>query len=213
LNFKNSSIFINDKKSNLSWPNLIEKAFLSRVNLSEIGHYSTPTIHFDKIKEKGHPFAYHVYGTALIIAEVDCLRGISTIEEVYLVHDFGNSLNYTIDKGQAEGAVIQSIGWATMEEIIQNNKGQLLSNALSSYKVPDIYSAPTVFEIEPLVTDGHQMAIMKSKAIGEPPFIYGIGAYFAIQNAIKAFNKNYQFSFNLPFTPERILMNLYDFKF
>ena len=37
------------------------------MNLSESGHYATPNIHFDKTKEKGHPFAYHVYGTAVVM--------------------------------------------------------------------------------------------------------------------------------------------------
>ena len=42
-----------------------------------------------------------------------------------------------------EGALAQGIGWMTMEEIAYNgNDGRLLSNALSTYKVPDIFSAP-----------------------------------------------------------------------
>ncbi len=209
LHFTENYIFIEGQKSDLSWQKLIEKAFFSRINLSEIGHYATPNIHFDKTKEKGHPFAYHVYGTAAIVAEVDCIRGISKIEEVTIIHDSGKSINLNIDRGQIEGAVIQAIGWVTMEEIVHNKKGQLLSNALSSYKVPDIYSIPKVFEIEHLKTEGHEMAIFKSKAIGEPPFIYGIGAYFAVQNAIKAFNKDYKIAFDLPFTPEKILMALF----
>ena len=39
---------------------------------------------------------------------------------------------------------------------------------------------------------------------------YGIGAYFAIQQAIKAFNKNYTPKFHSPFTPEKVLMSLYE---
>ncbi len=209
LHFAENYIFNGNQKTELSWQKLIEKAFFSRINLSEIGHYATPIIHFDKSKEKGHPFAYHVYGTAAIVAEVDCIRGISKIEEVTIVHDSGKSMNLNIDRGQIEGAVIQAIGWVTMEEIVHNKKGQLLSNALSSYKVPDIYSIPEKFEIDHLKTDGHEMAIFKSKAVGEPPFIYGIGAYFAIQNAVKAFNPNYHLNFDVPFTPEKILMALY----
>jgi xanthine dehydrogenase large subunit len=205
---KDGFVYNSGNKTDLNWEKLIEKTFLSRINLSEIGHYSTPFIHFDKSKEKGHPFAYHVYGTALITAKVDCIRGTSKIEEIKIVHDFGKSINTIIDNGQIEGAVIQSIGWVTMEEIVHNKKGQLLSNALSSYKIPDIYSVPEVFEIKHLETDGHPMAILKSKAVGEPPFIYGIGAYFAIQNAIKAFNPNYHLRFDLPATPEKILFNL-----
>ncbi len=35
-----------------------------------------------------------------------------------------------IDLGQVEGALIQGIGWMTMEEIAYNDEGRLLSNAL-----------------------------------------------------------------------------------
>ena len=51
---------------------------------------------------------------------------------------------------------------------------------------------------------------MKSKAVGEPPLMYGIGAYFALQNAIKSFNPNYKLDFNSPLTPEKVLMRLYE---
>ena len=39
--------------------------------------------------------------------------------------------------------------------------------------------------------------------------MYGIGAYFAIRNAVKAFT-DCSPAFDLPFTPEKVLMNLYD---
>ena len=42
-----------------------------------------------------------------------------------------------------------------------------------------------------ITTDGHPLAIRRSKAVGEPPLMYGIGVYFAIQYAIKAANPNY----------------------
>ena len=38
--------------------------------------------------------------------------------------------------------------------------------------------------------------------------MYGIGAYFAIRNAVKAFT-DCSPDFDLPFTPEKVLMNLY----
>jgi xanthine dehydrogenase large subunit len=53
------------------------------------------------------------------------------------------------------------------------------------------------------------MAILKSKAVGEPPLMYGIGVYFALQNAIKAFNPDYTFEFHAPMTPEKVLKGLY----
>ena len=195
--------------TDIKWQKLIQTAFLSRVCLTENGHYATPTIHFDKTKEKGHPFAYHVYGTAVVTVTLDCLRGIYEIDDVLIVHDFGNSINPTIDKGQVEGAVVQGIGWMTMEEISFNKDGRLLSSSLTTYKVPDIYSAPKTIECHALETEGPELAILKSKAVGEPPFMYGIGAFFAIQNAIKAFNPNYKVDFDAPLTPEKVLMRLY----
>lgn len=39
--------------------------------------------------------------------------------------------------------------------------------------------------------------------------MYGIGAYFALQNAIASFNPNYDFKFDAPMTPEKVLMGLY----
>lgn len=208
--FKDNFIYTKNNKPSLSWNELVFQAFKQRVNLSEKAHYSTPRIHFDKSKEKGHPFAYHVYGTALTIVEIDCIRGTYSVESVDIVHDFGKSMNIGIDVGQVEGALVQGIGWVTMEEISYDSNGKLLSNSLSSYKVPDIYSTPKNINTIALKTEGHEMAILKSKAVGEPPLMYGIGTFFAIQNAIQEFNPNYKVKFNAPMTPEKVLLALYE---
>lgn len=210
ISIKNELVFVDDNESDLNWEKLVKTTYLNRVKLSEIGHYSTPKINFDKSIEKGHPFAYHVFGTALTVVDVDCIKGVYETEKVSIIHDFGNSMNLTLDKGQVEGALIQGIGWMTMEEIDYDEKGKLLADSLSKYKVPDIYSVPKIVEIVPLKTQGSELAILKSKAVGEPPFMYGIGAYFALQNAVKAFNPNYKIEFNSPFTPEKVLIGLYE---
>jgi xanthine dehydrogenase large subunit len=210
ISLQEEVVFVSGKKTNLIWEQLVETAFMNRICLTENGHYATPVIHFDKIKEKGHPFAYHVYGTAIVTITLDCLRGTYKIDDVLIVHDFGNSINPAIDNGQIEGGVVQGIGWMTMEEIVFNKDGRLLSDSLSTYKVPDIYSAPGVLECHALETEGPELAIMKSKAVGEPPFMYGIGAFFSIQNAIKAFNPGYKIEFDAPLTPEKVLMRLYN---
>jgi xanthine dehydrogenase large subunit len=202
-------VFANDKATEISWKDLVMKAHVMRVALSENSHYATPNIHYDKTKEKGHPFAYHVYGTSIHEVTVDCLKGTYEFDSINIVHDFGKSMNPTIDNGQIEGGLVQGIGWMTLEEIIYNDQGKLVSNALSTYKVPDIYSVPKVINIKHLETEGHELAIKKSKAVGEPPLMYGIGAYFAIRNAVKAFNPNAELAVNAPYTPEKVLMDLY----
>lgn len=210
VSIHHEKVWLGNEATQLEWEELVEKAFLARVKLSEIGHYATPLIHFDKKSEKGHPFAYHVFGTALVQVSLDCIRGIYTTDRVEIIHDFGNSLNLTIDKGQVEGAVVQGIGWMTLEELAYGKEGNLLANTLSTYKVPDIYAAPKIIDTIPLKTEGPELAILKSKAIGEPPFMYGIGVFFAIQDAIKSFNPNYSLKFDAPFTPEKVLLALYE---
>ena len=209
IELKDEMVFANEIKTEISWTDLITRAFTQRVALTENAHYATPTIHYDKTKEKGHPFAYHVYGTAIFEVTVDCLKGTYDFDSVNIVHDFGKSMNTDIDNGQIEGGLVQGIGWVTLEEIIYNEQGRLVSNALSTYKVPDIYSVPKQINIQHLETEGHDLAIKKSKAVGEPPLMYGIGAYFAIRNAIKAFNPDADLVINAPYTPEKVLMDLY----
>ena len=209
IQFKEEKIYVNDKAIDWTWEELIQKAFLQRINLSAKGHYATPVIHFDKEKEKGHPFAYHVYGTAITTCTIDCIRGIYEFDAVKIVHDFGASMNRMIDLGQIEGALVQGIGWMTMEELIYNEEGRLVSNALSTYKIPDIYAVPKEVDVEFLNTDGVELAIFHSKAVGEPPLMYGIGAYFALRNAIQAFNPDFEGEFSAPMTPEKVLMGLY----
>jgi xanthine dehydrogenase large subunit len=203
------TILIDGNATELSWTHITRQAYLNRVNLSAKGHYATPVINFDKTIEKGHPFSYHVYGTALTITTVDCVRGTYEIDAVKVVHDFGTSINRNIDLGQCEGGIVQGIGWMTLEEVVYNQQGKLLSNALSTYKIPDIYSVPKQLDVHFLNTDGSELAIFKSKAVGEPPLMYGIGAYFAIRNAILAFNASAQIGYSAPITPEKVLMALY----
>ena len=210
IEIKSETIYCQGERTDIRWNDLVLMAFLKRICLTENGHYATPRINFNMEKEKGHPFAYHVYGLALTEITVDCIRGTSQFDSVKIVHDFGKTMNPSVDFGQIEGGLVQGIGWMTMEEISYNDKGQLLSNSLSTYKVPDIYSVPKDVIIEPLKTEGNDMAILKSKAVGEPPLMYGIGAYFAIENAVRAFNPNFNSTFDAPFTHEKILMGLYE---
>ncbi len=217
ISFKNDAVFLKGKKTELTWEHLISAAYLQRVSLSEHAHYATPSVHFDWTTAKGHPFAYHVFGTAITTVTVDCLRGIYEIDSVKVVHDAGNSMNELIDKGQLEGGIAQGIGWMTMEEVVYDKTGKLRSNALSTYKIPDIYSVPKEIDVHFLEHAGDNLAIFNSKAVGEPPLMYGIGAFFAIQNALQAYtatSARFETSptlnpdFNAPMTAEKVLLQL-----
>jgi len=208
LTFQNGVVFHKEQPTTLDWKTVVNAAWLRRVSLSEHAHYATPGVHFDWATAKGHPFAYHVYGTAVVQVTVDCQRGIYEVDFVKTVHDFGKTMNTAIDYGQIEGGIVQGIGWMTMEEVVYDASGRLRSNALSTYKIPDIYSVPKILDIHPLETERPNLAIFNSKAVGEPPLMYGIGAYFAIREAVRAFNPAATMAFDAPFTPEKVLRGL-----
>ncbi len=209
IKISNECVFNDNEKSNLVWTDLVKLAYFKRISLSSHAYYATPEIYFDKTTNTGSPFAYHVYGTGISVVTLDCLRGTYIVDSVKVVHDFGKSINPIIDRGQVEGGIVQGIGWLTTEEISHSEEGRLLSNSLSTYKVPDIYSAPKEIVVEFWEDAENKFGPFNSKAIGEPPFMYAIGTYFAILNAIKAFRPNKSFSVSAPLTPEKVLLALH----
>jgi len=210
VEIRDEAIYNKGKKSDLTWSELIRLTYQKRISLSSHAHYATPDIYFNKETNKGRPFAYHVYGTGITGVTLDCLRGTYTIDFVKAVHDFGKSLNPVIDLGQAEGGIAQGIGWLTVEEVMHSDEGRLLSNSLSTYKIPDIYAAPKDVDVTFLEESENKYGPFNSKAIGEPPLMYGIGAYFAILNAMKAFRPGKEFVISAPITPEKVLLSLYE---
>ena len=82
-------------------------------------------------------------------------------------------------------------------------------NNLSSYKIPDINFIPQELEIIPLDTEPAKYAILGSKAVGEPPFLYGIGTFFAVLNSIREFNPGFSTKLSAPITFQKTLLSLY----
>ncbi len=208
ISIKDEFVYQNGKKTEFTWKELINLAYMQRVNLAAQAFYATPKIYYNSEKEKGRAFGYHVFGAAVTEVTVDCLRGTYTIDDVHIVHDAGKSINYLVDLGQAEGGLIQGIGWMTLEELIYNN-GRLLTDSLSTYKVPNLLFTPKI-NVTFLEDAENPEAVLKSKAIGEPPFMYGIGTYFALKNAAQAFRNNIEWTYSSPLTPEKLLLYLYD---
>ena len=210
ITIRDEVVYTGSKKTGLDWKTLITKTYLKRISLSSQAYYATPDIYFDRNTNKGRPFAYHVYGASVSVVKLNCLLGTYEIESVKIVHDYGESIQPKVDLGQLEGGLAQGIGWLTIEEVKHNKEGVLLSNTLSTYKVPDIYTAPQSVESCPLENSKNRFGPFNSKAIGEPPFMYAIGTYFAICNAMKQFRPDIEFEIKAPMTHERVLTLLYE---
>ncbi|HPF69522.1 MAG TPA: molybdopterin-dependent oxidoreductase [Candidatus Krumholzibacteria bacterium] len=191
----------------LGWDALVNKAYWTRTDLSAHAHYATPRLGFDRASEKGTPFAYHVYGTAVTEVTLDRLLGTYRLDAVRLVHDAAASLDRATDLGQVEGALAQGLGWMLMEELAWSADGRLLTDTAGKYKVPDLDFMPRTLEVR-FLEDPNPRAVMGSKAVGEPPFMYGIGAFLALADALRAARPDLPGPTTAPLTPERTLMHL-----
>ena len=83
-----------------------------------------------------------------------------------------------------------------------------LSHALSTYKAPDVYCMPDDMAVKFLEPEDNPYGPLGAKAVGEPPLMYGIGMFFALRNAMKAFRPDTDLTLDAPMTAERLLLDL-----
>lgn len=204
LRIENGVLVAEGKKTWLDWRALVAAAHDARIDLSAHGFYATPGLVYDMKAERGSPFAYHVYGAACVVAKVDLVHATSKIESVRIVHDGGERLDEQVDIGQIEGALAQGLGWTLLEDLQFGQDGKLRSDTLSTYKLPDEAFLPRNVDIEFLPGAENPGTPFNSKAVGEPPLQYGIAAYFAVLDAIRAVCPEVEARYDLPFTAEKI---------
>ena len=190
-----------------TWQQVVKQAWLDRVGLGVTGFYFTPDIKYDFTTLQGKAFYYFCYGAAVSEVEVDTLTGEWWLKAVDIVHDVGRSINPSIDQGQIEGAYVQGMGWLTMEECIWDKKGKLLTHGPSTYKIPVGGDVPEHFRVSLFDNQNVRPTPFRSKAVGEPPLMLALSAYFALRDAVASTAAGGQvLSMDAPATPERLLM-------
>ncbi len=212
VEFRNSQVRVRDLF--LSFEEVIQKAYFGQVSLSSTGFYRTPKIFYNRDKAAGRPFYYFAYGAACSEVIVDTLTGEYKMLRTDILHDVGASLNPALDIGQVEGAFVQGMGWLTMEELVWNGKGKLMTNGPASYKIPAIADMPLDLRVN-LVENrkNPEDTVFHSKAVGEPPFMLGIAVWCAIKDAVASLaDYRVQPQIDAPATPERVLWGVEQMK-
>ena len=190
----------------LAFPELVQKAYLARVQLWSDGYYATPGLHWDPKTMNGNPFSYFAYGAAVAEVVVDTLTGEWKLLRADALYDAGRSLNPAIDIGQVEGAFIQGMGWLTTEELWWNAGGKLMTHAPSTYKIPAVSDCPQDFRVRLFDNANVADSIHRSKAVGEPPLLLPFSVFFAIRDAVSAVGGHrINPPLNAPATSEEIL--------
>jgi len=137
-------------------------------------------------------------GVHLAVVGVDLTTGEVRPETYFVLCDVGRAINPTIVEGQLVGAVVQGLGHATMEELVYDPGGQLLTSTFMDYAIPTADRTPPV---EVLI---HETAAPSNplgvKGAGEAG-TSGVGA--AIANAVAA-AVGAAAAHHLPVTPQRV---------
>ena len=193
--YKNKKIGFND---------VIKECWTRRIKMSEQGWYVAPPTSFDINNGKGDAYVVYSYSANVVDVSIDIDTGIVNIEKVYSVLDAGKMINPKLCKVQAQGGILQGIGWACYENLVVEN-GIILNPSFNDYVLPTSMDIPEYFIdfIEKPYSKGPYMA----KGIGELPLI---GIAGCIRNAIKnaiGIKINY-----LPFIPEKNLKLIKELK-
>lgn len=176
-----------DGPLDLAFVDVVQTAYLARVQLWSDGFYATPGLSWNRDTLQGHPFYYFAYGAAVSEVLVDTLTGEWRLLRADLLHDVGRSLNPALDIGQVEGAFIQGMGWLTMEELVWHpQSGLLLTHAPSTYKIPTANDCPPDLRVALFDGENRADSIHRSKAVGEPPLLLPFSVFFAIRDAVSS---------------------------
>ncbi len=202
--FADSRVFvIGAPEKDMAFKDVVQSAYMQRVQLFSDGFYRTPEIHWDKQNWRGIPFYYFAYGACVAEMEINRFTGEYTLRRVDILHDVGDSLSPLIDQGQIEGGFVQGMGWLTLEELLWNPDGRLATGGASTYKLPSLHELPETFNVSLLTRASQPGVVYGSKAVGEPPFMLAFAVREALKDAIHAFNPGVV-ELKSPATPEAV---------
>jgi CO/xanthine dehydrogenase Mo-binding subunit len=163
--------------------------------------FDRPTVDPKRTIAMGLPFpqiGVFSFGALVVDVEIDEVTGKIEVKRAWSAVDVGRAINPVAVEGQIEGAFVQGMGLALIEEMVWDG-ARLANPSLMDYKVPTSLDAP--YEIHPIIVEAPEPdGPFGAKGVGE----IGINAVpAAIANAAATATGT---RFNaLPLAPERVL--------
>lgn len=183
--------------SSLTYAEVTQKAYMSQVPLSAIGTWYPPKPGFTQPDGQGETMHAYAFGAHAVEIEVDKQTGEITLLKSVYAADIGKALNPSIVEGQMEGAAVQAMGWAIMEEHFMK-EGRMENASFHNFLIPTTMDVPDHTSI--IVECPNELGPFGAKGIGEPGIIPGAPA---IRNAFwdaTGIKVN-----TIPLTPVRVL--------
>jgi len=198
VEIRDARVYSNDDSSRtVSFEELARQCYDRGVNVSYFGNFRAPKMVFDHENGQGEAYSNYTFAAHVVEIEVDIETGQIQVLKATPVYDTGKAINPLLLAGQIEGAALQGMGYALMEEVTYDG-GLILNSTLQDYLIPTSMDIP---EIEStLVEHRYRYGPFGAKGMGEAPLIPMAAA---IANAI--YNATGVRIRELPATPERVL--------
>lgn len=121
--------------------------------------------------ETGECYPNFAYGYVAEAVEVEIRKstGEITYKRVICADDVGKAINPLQVKGQIEGAVVQAVGYASLEKFVQQ-KGLVKTGGLSTYLVPTIKDIPEE-TVSLIVETADPLGPNGARGMGEMPYL------------------------------------------
>jgi CO/xanthine dehydrogenase Mo-binding subunit len=130
--------------------------------------------------------------------EVDRETGEVTVKRLTTAHNTGTILNPLTHQGQIDGAVVMGMGYGTMEDLVTDESGRLMTTSLGDYKIPNIKDIPEIKTA--IVQSSAGSGPYNSMSIGETAIIPTAAAIAnAVEDAVGVRIRS------LPITAEKVL--------
>jgi len=197
--FKNGLVFPEQKKSRkIKFHDLIKLAFEHKVNLSHVGWYAGPKVHWEEKTGHGSAYFTYVYGCQVAEVTVNVGTGEVFVNNIWAVHDSGKVINILGAVGQVYGGTTQGAGYGLWENI-STHKGKIRELNFDQFLIP---TSKDIDKIHPYFIEGKESyGPWGAKSLGEPTLELTAAA---IANAIT--NATGQRFFNLPLNIEEVLL-------
>lgn len=141
------------------------------------------------------------FNAMAVEVEMDETTGKCAVQRAWSACDVGRAVNPQMVEGQIEGAFVQGLGFALVEEMVWDGP-RLANPTLMDYKIPTFQEAPKL--LQPIIVESHDPSgPFGAKSVGEIG-INGVAA--AIANAVNAaLGVRLR---QLPLTSERVLRSM-----
>jgi CO/xanthine dehydrogenase Mo-binding subunit len=103
------------------------------------------TTHLDPETGESDPNITYGYVAQAVELEVDVETGEIDVLRVVCADDVGRAVNPRLIEGQVEGAVVQAMGYAIMENFVIK-EGKVLTPHFSNYLIPTVFDIPRLTE-------------------------------------------------------------------